>query len=177
MRRCALDFVTGIIDVAGQFGASAIIGSMQGRANTLELLRESLEALGDHATHYGVPLIYEPLNRYATNLVNTIGAGVDLISSLSTTNVRLLADLFHMNIEEVDLPAAIRTGGRFIGHVHLADSNRRPAGGGHTDFVKVARALRDIGYDGYVSAEALPYPDSQSAARATMDTFNRCFRS
>jgi sugar phosphate isomerase/epimerase len=183
VRRRALDFVAGIIDTAADFGAFAIIGSMQGRwAPGLEsegrrLLADALETLGGHAARHGVPLIYEPLNRYETNFVNTIGAGVDLLTSLSGTNVRLLADLFHMNIEESDLPAAIRAGGRFIDHVHLADSNRRPAGNGHTDFATVADALRDIGYGGYVSAEAFPYPDSHAAARTTMDAFKRHFRS
>jgi sugar phosphate isomerase/epimerase len=81
-----------------------------------------------------------------------------------------------MNIEEADLPAAIRAAGKHIGHVHLADSNRRPAGFGHTDFAPIARALRDIGYTGYVSAEAFPYPDSRGAAKATIDTFNLHFR-
>ena len=81
-----------------------------------------------------------------------------------------------MNIEEPDLAAAIRAGGTHIGHVHLADSNRRPAGHGHTDFAPIATALREIGYDGYVSAEAFPYPDSHAAARATIDVFNRFFK-
>ena len=176
IRRRATEFVAAIIDAAAAHGAPAIIGSMQGRANDLAALRDALEILGERAARHDVPLIYEPLNRYETNLVNTIAAGVELVSSLSTKNVRLLADLFHMNIEEADLPAAIRAGGTHIGHVHLADSNRRPAGHGHTDFAKVAAALREIGYDGYVSAEAFAYPDSHSAARATIDAFNRFFK-
>jgi sugar phosphate isomerase/epimerase len=63
-----------------------------------------------------------------------------------------------------------------LGHVHLADSNRRPAGFGHTDFAGIAQALRDAQYEGYVSAECLPYPDSSQAARATINAFNKYFR-
>lgn len=176
VRRRAIEFVSAIIDAAAGLGAPAIIGSMQGRATDLSPLRDALEMLGERAARRGTALLYEPLNRYETNLVNTIGAGVELLKSLSTQNVRLLADLYHMNIEEADLPAAIRASGKHIGHVHLADSNRRPAGGGHTDFAPIAKALRDICYDGYISAEALPYPDSAAAARATIDTFNRFFK-
>lgn len=176
VRRRATGFVERIIDVAGMLGAPAIIGSMQGRTSDLALLRDALETLGERAARHGVPLIYEPLNRYETNIVNRIEDGVALLQSLSTKNVRLLADLFHMNIEEADVPGAIRAGGTHIGHVHLADSNRRPAGFGHTNFTPVAAALHDIGYDGYVSAEAFPYPDSQTAARTTIDAFNRHFR-
>ena len=75
------------------------------------------------------------------------------------------------------MAAAVRAAGPLIGHVHLADSNRRPAGCGHTDFAAVAAALREIGYDGYVSAEALPYPNSDEAARLTIEAFRRHFTS
>jgi sugar phosphate isomerase/epimerase len=180
VREKALAFVRGIIDTAGPFGASAIIGSMQGRhgdgldkAAALAHLTQALNSLGDQARKYNVPLIYEPLNRYETNLVNTVEDGVRLLQSLATTNVVLLADLFHMNIEETDLAAALRTGGRHIGHVHFVDSNRRPAGRGHLDFVPIVAALRDIGYQGYLSAEALPYPTPWEAAQQTIATYRR----
>jgi sugar phosphate isomerase/epimerase len=181
-RRKARDFVRSIIDFAGSFGAPAIIGSMQGRhgadveaATARGYLAEALEELGEHAKQYGVPLLFEPLNRYETNLVNTVEAGVALLRSLSTKNVRLLADLFHMNIEEADIAAAIRAAKGFVGHVHFVDSNRRPAGLGHIDYAPIAQALAEIGYDGFASAEALPYPDPEAAARQTMAAFRRCF--
>src|SRR5436305_2109057 len=139
------------------------------REAALAYLTDALNQLGEHAKQFNVPLFFEPLNRYETNLVNTIGDGVKLLGSLSTRNVKLLADLFHMNIEELDLPAAIRAGASHIGHLHLADSNRRPAGCGHTDFRPISTALRDIGYAGYVSADGFPYPDPDGAARLTIE--------
>ncbi|HUY32523.1 MAG TPA: sugar phosphate isomerase/epimerase family protein [Pirellulales bacterium] len=175
-------FIRSIIDAAGALGAPAIIGSMQGRsgdgvdqATAGGYLAEALEDLGEHARQYAVPLVFEPLNRYETNMVNTIAAGVRLLERLSTRNVALLADLFHMNIEEVDLPAAIREGGGHIGHVHFVDSNRRPAGLGHIDYSPIVAALDEIGYAGYASAEALPHPDSNAAARQTMVAFKKHF--
>jgi sugar phosphate isomerase/epimerase len=181
-RAAARDFIRSIVDLAGQFHASAIIGSMQGRhgqgvdkATALGYLTEGINDLGEHARKYGVPLLLEPLNRYETNLVNTVADGVRLLAALSTDNVKLLADLFHMNIEETDIAAALRSGGKHVGHVHFVDSNRRPAGCGHTDFAPIAAALRDIGYDGYLSAEALPYPDSDEAARLTLAAFRQYF--
>jgi sugar phosphate isomerase/epimerase len=109
-------------------------------------------------------------------MANTVEAGLRLIERLSTHNVVLLADLFHMNIEEANLPDAIRRGGRHIGHVHFVDSNRRPAGLGHLDFAPIAAALVEIGYGGYASAEAFAYPDSDSAARQTIAAFRTHFR-
>ncbi len=66
-------------------------------------LAEALDDLGAHAVDYGVPLIYEPLNRYETNIANTLAAATELVRGLGGNNVKLLADLFHMNIEEVDV--------------------------------------------------------------------------
>jgi sugar phosphate isomerase/epimerase len=98
-----------------------------------------------------------------------------LIKSLETDNVKLLADLFHMNIEETNLASAILSGKGFIGHVHFVDSNRWPAGFGHIDFAPVASALYEIAYDRYASVEAFPYPDSNAAAQQTIETFRSLF--
>lgn len=173
-------FVKQIIDKAGEFGASAIIGSMQGRwggetdkPTALKYLAEALDECGSHASQYGVPLIYEPLNRYETNLCNTVADGVALLQTLSNPNVVLLADLFHMNIEEANLADALRHGGKHIGHIHFVDSNRRAAGLGHMDYGPISEALRDIGYDGYACAEAFPIPDSQTAAEKTISAFQQ----
>ena len=131
--------------------------------------------LGEHARQYQVPLIFEPLNRYETNMANTIEGGVHLLQKLSTRNVVLLADLFHMNIEEANLADALRAGRGHVGHVHFVDSNRRPAGHGHTDFRAVAVTLREMNYTGYLSAEALPWPDPDAAARLAMDGIRKFF--
>ena len=182
-RSKARDFIRRIIDLAGPFGAPAIIGSMQGRSGdgvdhraAMGYLADALEDLGEHARRYGVPMLYEPLNRYETNLVNTVAAGVTLLESLSTRNVLLLADLFHMNIEEADLPAAIRAGAGRIGHLHFVDSHRRAAGTGHLDYPPLVAALREIRYDGFASAEAFPLPDPEAAAKQTIEAFRQYFR-
>src|SRR5258706_1418038 len=164
-RRAGREFVGSIIDFAGRFGAPAILGSMQGRwgagvekAVAIGHLRQALEEFGERAKKAGTTFLLEPLNRYEGNVINTIGDAADLIGSLSTRNVTILADLFHMNIEEQDVCAALRDGGARISHVQLADSNRRPPGHGHTDFRAVAASLAAAGYKGYLSAEALPWP-------------------
>ncbi len=182
-RRKAAQFVREIIDFGAPFGAPAIIGSMQGkwggelgRDAALSLLADALNALAAYAAEQGVPLIYEHLNRYETNLINTVADGVELLKSLSAGNVKLLADLFHMNIEETNLAEAIRGAEGFIGHVHYVDSNRRAAGLGHMNHEPIAAALTEAAYDGYASAEAFPYPDSESAAQHTIESFRRYFR-
>jgi sugar phosphate isomerase/epimerase len=182
VREKACAFILDMISFGARFGAPAIIGSMQGhvlpgmaREQALEWLAQGLTTLGQQARAQGVDLIYEPLNRYETNLLNTLPDAAAFLKTLGAGNARLLADLFHMNIEEQSLPASIRDHGSVIGHVHFADSNRRPVGLGHTPMAEIARALKEVGYAGYVSAEAFPWPDPDAAAAQTMAAFKQFF--
>ncbi|WP_329959006.1 sugar phosphate isomerase/epimerase family protein [Aquirufa ecclesiirivi] len=181
IRAQAIQFIQSMMDFGAYFGAVTIIGSMQGNAlpdrreESLAYLQEALEYLGNHAERIGVPLIYEPLNRYETNLFNTLGAARVFLEGLSSQHIRLLADLFHMNIEEVDIAQSIRENGPWIGHVHLADSNRRPMGMGHTSMKEIADALKQVDYQGAISAEAFPWPNPLEAAKQTMLAYNQYF--
>ena len=172
-----------MMEFAAPFGAPAIIGSMQGnwvqgnsRSYSVGLLAESLHILDEHAASLGVKLIYEPLNRYETNLVNTLEEGAAFIEKNQFKNIQLLADLFHMNIEEEHPSESIQKNFPYIGHVHFADSNRRPVGYGHTQMNSIADALIASGYNGYISAEAFPWPDPELAAVQTIRSFNQFFR-
>ncbi len=120
-RAHARNFIRSIIDVAGALGAPAILGSMQGRWGegvtkevALGYLADALEDLGTYAQQYGVPFLYEPLNRYETNLATTVETSLQLLHRLSTKNVKLLCDLFHMNIEETNLAEALKLGGERV---------------------------------------------------------------
>jgi sugar phosphate isomerase/epimerase len=183
VRAKAVSFITDMISFGAKFGAPAIIGSMQGnivagieRNQVMDWFSEGLITLDKHAQLNGVKLIYEPLNRYETNLINTIADGAAYLTALQTTNITLLADLFHMNIEETDIAESINKFSTFIGHVHFADSNRRPIGNGHTEMGKIAQALKDSKYNGFISAEAFPWPDEDTAAKQTITSFNKYFR-
>ncbi len=176
----ARSFVREIIEFGAQFGAPAIIGSMQGLAGgpkardaALGRLAESLSELAGFSAESGTNLLFEPLNRYETDLVRTLADGMAMIETVQADNLRLLADLFHMNIEEVNLYETICEAGSAIGHVHFVDSNRRAAGMGHMQYQPICAGLRDASYKGYVSAEAFPLPDSSRAAKATIEAYRR----
>lgn len=172
-REAAMEFVCSMIDFGARLKAPAILGSMQGRnthEQALEQLAANLRRCGERAAKHGVPFLYEPLNRYETNLFNRQGDAARFLEDHGLKNVLLLADLFHMNIEESDLPAAIRAAGRHIGHIHYADSSRQAMGFGHTDAGPIIAALREVGYSGFLSAEILPLPDPETAARQTISS-------
>jgi sugar phosphate isomerase/epimerase len=177
-RARAIDFVRGMIEVAAERGAPAIIGSMQGRAGpdtprpeAIASLADSLRALSAEAAAHGQVLLYEPLNRYETDLFNRQADAAAFLDTEGLRNVKLLCDLFHMNIEEADLPAALTSVGAWIGHVHWADSNRLAVGTGHTPMRPVVAALAEVGFLGYLSAEVFPLPTADAAARASIESF------
>jgi len=118
-----------------------------------ELLLKLLDDIGAHAEKVGAVLLVEPLNRYETHLLRRLEDAVDVCRRVGNPNVKIMADFFHMSIEEADIPASIRKAGEWIAHVHLADSNRLLPGFGHTDFKAGFAALKEVGFANYMALE------------------------
>ncbi len=132
-------------------------------------LREGLAGADSLARELGARLALEPINRYETDLIPTLSDAASLMEEAGTGATGILADSFHMNIEEVDIEESIRRHGRLLTHFHVADSNRWPPGGGHLDFEKILSTLKGTGYGGFVSVECLPKPDPGGAARRAIE--------
>jgi len=126
------------------------------------VLLEGLQELGEHAESAGTLVLLEPLNRYEDHMLNRLDQGIELAKASGWTSVKIMGDLFHMNIEEDDLGEAIRRAEGYLAHVHLADSNRAHPGAGHTDFALAFGALREIGFDGYMAMECSVRGDAQT---------------
>jgi len=122
-------------------------------AEDTEVLTEAFGALAAHAEAEGVTIALEPLNRYEDHMVNTLAQGAELIAAAGSPGVRLLADTYHMNIEEDDLCAALRGVAGVLGAVHLSDSNRHQPGTGHVPFARVLGTLAEVGFEGVLSVE------------------------
>jgi sugar phosphate isomerase/epimerase len=122
-----------------------------------KILLETLTELAGHAAAEGVWLAVEPINRYEDYMVNRLEQAAELGEEVEratgSASVRVCADLFHMNIEEDDLAAAVRDVGPRIAHVHVDDTNRLQPGTGHMGFAGVFAALREVGYDGWLTFE------------------------
>jgi 5-keto-L-gluconate epimerase len=130
----------------------------------MDWLVEALRTCARFAADHGVRLALEPINRYETDLVNTINQGMALIERVGADSLGLLPDTFHMNIEEASIEKSLRRAASQIFHFHVADSNRWYPGAGHLDFSHILSILKDINYPGWVSAETLPHPDTMTAA-------------
>lgn len=182
VRQEAYRFILDFIALAAEVGTSPVVGLMRGvvergdpPAEARKRMEEAVAELDEAAGRAGVTLLVEPINRYETGLINRLEEGVALIESRQLAHTRLLADTFHMNVEEVAIEAALAAAAKHLGHVHWADSNRRPPGNGHLDFAAIGAALRAGGYPGYVAFECLPYPDPDRAAAACLKTFRAVF--
>lgn len=138
-----------------------------------EVLVQSLTELGRHAQDLGVHVWLEPVNRYENHMVNRLEQAADLCNAVGLNSVGIVADAFHMNIEEDDPAAAIRRVGSLIGHVHLADSTRSEPGTGQVNFGAEMQALREIGFDGWMAIEC----DLRSEPRLTLPKTARFVRS
>ena len=86
-------------------------------------------------------------------MLNRLAQAVELADATALESVRVMGDLYHMNIEEADPLAALRAAAPRLAHVHLSDSNRGQPFAGHVDWAAVLATLRAIGYEGDLALE------------------------
>ncbi|SCL53775.1 D-psicose/D-tagatose/L-ribulose 3-epimerase [Micromonospora citrea] len=166
--RRTTDFVRHCVALAGRVGAAVVAGPLYAPAGRTWLLdadarraavarlRDRLRPLADEAAERGVTIALEPLNRFETSLVNTVEQALEAVDGI--VGLGLALDTFHMNIEERDLPAAIRAAGDRLAHVQVCGNDRGAPGGDHLDWPAMLDALADIGYAGQVSIESFTAP-------------------
>jgi len=172
VRRQAVMRVKEQIELALFLGSAVIIGLVMGRLgndsadrpNRYDAAVGCLDECCKVAAQRAVTVLLEPLNRYESDYVNTVDDVLKIIRHIGLPNVKLLADTFHMNIEEANLAASLKRVSPNLGFVHLADSNRQAPGHGHLDIRGVLGALRDMGYQEYLSFEIFPLPTPRQAA-------------
>lgn len=124
--------------------------SAKGRANSAAVLRE----LARTAARDNIIVGLEAVNRYETNLVNTVADALAHIDAIGEDNVVVHLDTYHANIEEGDLARPVRLAGDRLGYVHVGESHRGYLGSGTVDFPTFFRALVTAGYAGPITFES-----------------------
>lgn len=128
---------------------------------------EGIAKLSQIGLEYGIETIgMEVLNRFENHVLNTAKEGVEFVKNVrdlesGATNVKVMLDTFHMNIEEQSIGNAIRTAGDLLGHFHTGECNRMVPGQGRTPWREIHDALVDINYDGPVVMEPFVIPGGQ----------------
>ena len=165
------------VDIAATLGAQMVAGPMFSATGKVALVgpekrrqqwawaTENLREAADYAASRDIKLAIEPLNRFETDLVNTVEQGVELVTRIGRDNVGLLLDTFHMNIEEHSVPDALRRAGKHVFHFHACANDRGIPGRDHLPWAEIERALEEISYTGPWVIEAFN-PDIKEIARA-----------
>jgi sugar phosphate isomerase/epimerase len=167
-RRAAIDDVKALLSTLPAAGAAGIVmpngfavfskrlppfDPPRSDEGSRAALVDALGELGRHGEEVGAKVFLEPLNRYEDYLVNTLADAVAIVDEVGSSAVSVIADTFHMSIEESDVGAAIRAAGSHIEHVQLGDSDRLEPGHGHYDWPETLDALEAIHYDGWLAME------------------------
>jgi len=176
VRLNAMKRLESFVDLATEWETMVDIGLMRGRLDAIrdstmaaDVMLSALGQIGEYAAKKGVKLTLEPINRYETDCVPNADEGLRLLDRLGSPAFGLLLDTFHMNIEDKSFESSIRHAGHLLWHMHVADSNRLAPGCGHVDFGKIVKTLQEIGYEGYMSLEALALPDPDRAAAMAVE--------
>jgi len=168
VRRQALDYYQRLLDYAAELGVGTVschgkvgrVRPISSQSEEEKLFMEALSVLAKKAEELGLRLALEALNRYESHLVNTCSQALRILEEVGLPALGVLLDTYHMNIEERDLPGAIRAAGKKLFLFHVADSNRQAPGRGHIPFDQALAALDDIGYSGPIIVECTaPGPD------------------
>ncbi|AFR28928.1 sugar phosphate isomerase/epimerase family protein [Arthrobacter sp. Rue61a] len=176
-RRQGIDYLKLCVDIAQAVGSPHVAGPMYSATGKARLLppeerrqqrqwaADSLREVADYASARGVTLAIEPLNRFETDLVNTVEQGLELCELIGRDNVGLMLDTFHMNIEEKNIAAAITSAGDKVFHFQVSENDRGTPGSGHVPWSETFDALKTIDYQGSIVVESF-LPTVEEIAKA-----------
>lgn len=119
------------------------------------LLMTYLTEVGERAVQKGAYLVIEPLNRYEGNYYHKLSEASEILDGVNNNHLGILADVFHINIEEANTEQAILDAKKWILHVQLGDNNRLLPGEGQFNFEPFFSAFKKIGYSGYMALECI----------------------
>jgi sugar phosphate isomerase/epimerase len=177
VRQRALDRLRDYVDMASRWGAQMHLGRIRGSvpegpaaAEAWTQMKEGFLQTAEYGQSRGVRVLLEPQCRFQGNTLLSVVEGIAFMRELGHPNLGIVADTFHMNIEDVSLPASLVAAKPYLTHMHFADSNRWYPGGGHINFREILEALKLIDYDRFITMEMEQYPDSATAARRAIQT-------
>jgi len=170
---CA-DLGGGVMVVGSPKQRSVVEGLTHEQAR--DLARQTLGAVTRVAEQHGITLCLEPLGPAETDFINTAAEAVKFVEEIDSPNFQLLLDVKAMATEGRPIDEIIRSHAKHLRHFHANDANRRGPGMGQTDFAPIAEALRDIGYQGYVSVEVFEFdPGPEAIASESLAYLEKVF--
>lgn len=178
LRSRAVDQLRENISTTAEVGGKIIagplyapLGYLPGRRRTADEWQRAVDCwqqLGPWLAEHGVTVAIEPLNRFETFFLNTAEDAARFCDEVGHPNVGILFDTFHANIEEKNIADGYRTVARHLRHVHTSENDRGTPGSGHVEWAQVFEAIREIGYDGWLTIESFGSNITEIAAAAAI---------
>ncbi len=175
VRLGSIEYVKDCLRLIGELGGSVLtvipstVGKIVPMASPGDEWRWAVEGIREAqevADEVGVRIAIEPLNRFETYFINRSDQALALADEVGGS-CGVCLDIFHMNIEEEDWPAAIRNVGSKLVDFHVADNNRMPPGQGHVDWELLIQELTNIGYDKWLTVEFVVPVDRTPVSQRT----------
>jgi D-psicose/D-tagatose/L-ribulose 3-epimerase len=183
VRQAAVDRMKWVLEMAAILGGSHLcgpyhspLGVFSGTGPTPEEKKRAVEVLrkvAEEAQKYKIMLGIEYLNRFECYFLTTAADARALVKEVNHPNFRSMYDTFHANIEEKNITEVIRGFADSFIHVHISENDRGTPGTGHVPWDETFRALRQVGYDGWLVIEAFgrALPDLAAATKVWRDLF------
>ena len=181
VRRAGVDRMRWVLDCSAALGADrvsgplhSVLGQFSGQGPTADELSRAVDSqrqIGEHAATVGVTVGLEALNRFECYLLNTMADLAAFIRRVNHPNIRAMYDTFHANIEEADPIAALTRNRAEVLHIHISENDRGVPGRGNIPWSEAFAAIRDIGYDDWLTIEAFGrgLPDLAAATKVWRD--------
>lgn len=176
IRRRAVERLIEHIDLASELGSMVLLGSMRGviddlsRFGDLEArLLENVRAVQKAAEKRQVDVVFEPINLYVINYINSLDEGADFVKRVHSPRFWLMIDTHHMRMHDGDMYEAILRNREWIRYVHYSDGNRLYPGGGNIDFYQCTKALMETNYQGWITMECLALDDGKRCAKRALE--------
>lgn len=135
---------------------------------------DSMRQMAEHAGKVKVQLAVECLNRFECYFLNCHADSAKFVMQVDHPACGMMYDTFHANIEEKDIPAAIRAGGEKLVHIHISENDRSTPGQGNIRWQETFDTIAGIGYDSWLVIEAfgLALPELAAATKIWRRMFN-----
>lgn len=104
-----------------------------------------------------VYICIEPLAKKETNFINTASQAIEIIKEVKHPNLKLHLDVKAMCDEGKPIPEIIKSSAEYLYHFHVNDENLLGPGFGEVDYKPIIEALKEIGYNEYLSVEVFDF--------------------
>ncbi len=187
VRERTSNYFCDLVEFCADVGGSVIVVGSPKQRNVMEGV--SYQQAWEHAAavfqkpielafERGIVICLEPLSPVETNFINKAEEAIRFLDQFNNPTFKLILDVKAMCSEEKPIPQIIKDSAEYISHFHANDRNLKGPGFGDVDFYPIANALKEAGYDKYVSVEVFKFDEgAEEIATKSIQYLKKVFNS